>query len=308
MSDTRIEGQEEVTETEAASVRPSVGERLRAAREAKEMSSADVAAALKLSTRQVDALEAGDWSGLPGHTFIRGFVRNYARVVQLDAQELLADLDAPPATPPRLDLPQNVSAVMPDAGHAKKKDYAAVLAGLVLVAIAVVAYFVVPPDFWESKPKEETPATAAAPAPAPLFPPPGAAADGAAPALPAAPVAEAAAPAAAEGTGKESAPATAATTAAAPTAAAVQPPPAAANSGNALTLRFTQPSWVEVRDRSGQIVFSQLNPAGSERVIEGQAPFALVVGNASNVTVSYRGRTIELQPRSKDDVARVTVE
>jgi cytoskeleton protein RodZ len=73
-------------------------------------------------------------------------------------------------------------------------------------------------------------------------------------------------------------------------------------------LNFAQPSWVEIRDRSGQIVFSQLNQAGTEQQVDGQPPFLLVVGNAAHVTVRYQGRTIELQPRSKDDVARVTVE
>ena len=48
----------------------------------------------------------------------------------------------------------------------------------------------------------------------------------------------------------------------------------------------------------GQIIFSQLNPAGSDKEIDGQPPFSLVVGNAGHVTVQYQGRTIDLQPRS----------
>jgi cytoskeleton protein RodZ len=82
----------------------------------------------------------------------------------------------------------------------------------------------------------------------------------------------------------------------------------ATDSGKRLKMRFAQPSWVEIRDATGQTIYSQLNPAGSEREIEGQPPYVMVVGNAAHVTVSYQGRTIELQPRSKDDVARVTVE
>ena len=75
-----------------------------------------------------------------------------------------------------------------------------------------------------------------------------------------------------------------------------------------MKLSFGQPSWVEIRDRSGQIVFSQLNPAGSQREIEGQAPFTLVIGNASSVTVQYKGKTVDLTQRSKDDVARLTLD
>ena len=45
---------------------PSVGARLRAAREAKGMTLGDVAQALKRGVRQVEALEAGRWDALPG--------------------------------------------------------------------------------------------------------------------------------------------------------------------------------------------------------------------------------------------------
>jgi cytoskeleton protein RodZ len=66
-------------------VLPAVGEQLRAARKARLLEVADVAQALKLGPRQVEALENGDWEGLPGATFVRGFVRNYARLVQIDS-------------------------------------------------------------------------------------------------------------------------------------------------------------------------------------------------------------------------------
>ena len=71
----------------------SVGEQLSAARKARMLEVADVAQALKLGQRQVESLENGDWQGLPGQTFIRGFVRNYARLVQIDSAPLMAQLD-----------------------------------------------------------------------------------------------------------------------------------------------------------------------------------------------------------------------
>lgn len=293
----REEHQEEVPVLEAAAVpQPpevlSVGARLRMAREARAMDVDAVAAALKLSRRQVEALENGDWGSLPGHTFIRGFVRNYARVVHLDPQTLLADLEAPPPTSPRLDLPRRSTAVMPEPGQAKKRDYAAVLVGLVLVAVAVVAYYVVPADFWVKAPQPE-PVVKETVSPQPLFPPgttPGSPLQGATVPAEAAPAALSAAQA----------------SAVAPDSLLVAP--TNAPSGAGLRMVFAQPSWVEIRDKSGQIIFSQLNPAGSERLVDGTPPFALVVGNAQHVKVQYNGRDIELQPRSKDDVARVTVE
>ncbi len=56
------------------------GALLRVAREATGMSIDAVAQNLKLAPRQVKALEEGDYAHLPGRTFIRGFVRNYARL------------------------------------------------------------------------------------------------------------------------------------------------------------------------------------------------------------------------------------
>ena len=77
---------------------------------------------------------------------------------------------------------------------------------------------------------------------------------------------------------------------------------------NVLRFAFTQPSWVEVRDKSGNIVFSQLNPGGTQKEVEGTPPFAVMIGNAAHVTLTYQGQSIDISKRSKDDVARLTVE
>jgi cytoskeleton protein RodZ len=162
-----VSTEEQVVEPSAP--KPSVGERLRAAREVLGMEAGEVASALKLSKHQVEALETGDWSRLPGNTFVRGFVRNYARVVKLDAATLLPDLESPPLAEPKLQLPQSKRTVLPESGQVQRRDYAAVLAGMVLVAVAVVAYYVVPSDFWQTKPREVPPVAASEPTP--LFPP-----------------------------------------------------------------------------------------------------------------------------------------
>ena len=60
------------------------GELLAQAREKAGFSTADVARQLKLSVGQVEALEAGQFERLPGSVFVRGFIRNYARLVKLD--------------------------------------------------------------------------------------------------------------------------------------------------------------------------------------------------------------------------------
>ena len=85
---------------------PPVGEMLRQGREACHLSLADVAQMLKVSARQVEALEQDNWSALPGQTFVRGFVRNYARLVHLDADTLVARLNQDTA-------PEVLNIVMP---------------------------------------------------------------------------------------------------------------------------------------------------------------------------------------------------
>lgn len=63
-------------------------ERLRAAREAKGLTIADIAARTRITVRHVEALDRGDLAALPGRPYVLGFVRNYARVVGLDEAEL----------------------------------------------------------------------------------------------------------------------------------------------------------------------------------------------------------------------------
>ena len=77
--------------TEAQAM-PGPGAMLRMAREARGTTIAEVAAALKMSPRQIEAIEGEDFSRLSGATFIRGFIRNYARHLKIDAAPLLAAL------------------------------------------------------------------------------------------------------------------------------------------------------------------------------------------------------------------------
>ena len=68
----------------------SIGARLRRAREAQGRTVRAVAASLNLSVDKVEALEQGDDGRLPPPTFIRGYLRNYARLVGLDPEDTVA--------------------------------------------------------------------------------------------------------------------------------------------------------------------------------------------------------------------------
>lgn len=72
---------------EVSSHLPSRGALMRSAREKAGLTVAQLATGMNLSQRQILALEADDLTALPSATFVRGFVRNYARIVGCDPAE-----------------------------------------------------------------------------------------------------------------------------------------------------------------------------------------------------------------------------
>ena len=67
-----------------------LGEKLRAAREAKDISFDQAGKDTKIAIRYLEALEREDFSNFPGETYITGFLRNYGVYLELDVQELLS--------------------------------------------------------------------------------------------------------------------------------------------------------------------------------------------------------------------------
>lgn len=293
-----------VATTEVAAPMPAVGELLAAARQAHGLEIADVAQTLKLGARQVEALERGDWQALPGQTFIRGFVRNYARLLGMDAAALMAMLDEVLEKPSGgLVVPPSQQAAMPHGGsHGARHDRAVMVAGGALVVLAALAYFLMPGDLsglrdsaqglLDSLARKEEPAPAPAAPPAePAFPP-GATPQQIISPQAVAPLAEEAAPAAA---------------ASAPLSPAATPDAAAAGTPQ-LRLVVDKESWLEVRDRDNRLVFSQRLAAGAEQVLAGNAPLSLVIGYAPGVRLFWQGKAVDLAPHTKGDVARLVLE
>jgi cytoskeleton protein RodZ len=73
-------------------------------------------------------------------------------------------------------------------------------------------------------------------------------------------------------------------------------------------LLFDKDSWVEVTDRNGKILLSQINPEGTEQNLDGAPPFSLVIGKAKNVHLYYKGKLVDLTPYTNIEVARLTLE
>src|SRR5438105_12916164 len=67
---------------------PTVGERLRAAREEKGISLEDIAAQTRIPQRHLASIETGDWDSLPAPTYTVGFAKGYASAVGLDRTEI----------------------------------------------------------------------------------------------------------------------------------------------------------------------------------------------------------------------------
>lgn len=312
MSEVRLD--QGVTATESADA-PSVGEVLRRGREQRGETVADVAYALKLTTRQVEAMEADRFDLLPGPAFVRGFVRNYARYLGMDAAALLAGFDKALAAPPIELAPlSNAEGVMPSGGQSRRAHVpAALVAGLLLLVVVVGWFF----DWFET-PEGDTAGGEASVVVPETVPVPDASdvlAPGEVLAPPAAPQSAVPAPAPAVPSDVDRgvvpppevlAGAATGAPAAGPTPEAVMP--AAPTDASRLTFRFSGESWVEVRDASGSVLYSGVNAAGTSRTVQGKPPFGLVIGNAREVGVEYQGKAVDLTPHIRVSVARLTVQ
>src|ERR1035437_4470010 len=163
-----------MSEVEPAVEQSSPGRTLAAARAELKLSVADVSQQIKYGVKQIAAIEADDYAKLPGTTFVRGMIRSYAKLVQLDPQPLLVELG-------RRDLPAAVMVDLRTSGQepfiegGKKSNRIYVLLSMAaLLAVAVVAYewYVSPPSMGEvvtiapKVPKSEVAQAPPAPAPA----------------------------------------------------------------------------------------------------------------------------------------------
>ena len=289
--------------SEAASIEPSgnaahSGLQLAQARQSCNLSVADVAHQLKLSPAQVEAMEAGEYQRLPGAVFVRGFIRNYARLVKLDPEPLVAQAEQRLPSPPQPEGDAAPPANIPFPSGSKLRWQKYAIGILVLVA-ALVAF-----EFYGGLggPSPD-PAASSRPATSPQ------------PAQDAAPPAAGGVttPGAAAGEAETRPAVTAASNA--PGQAAVPAPAAVAAAGaerktgeHQVRLVFDQESWVEIRDRNGRRIFSQLNRAGTTQSVSGLPPLTLVIGNAAGVRLMHNDRPVNLAPHINVDVARLTLE
>jgi len=311
------------------SLRPGFGKQLAEARAGKGLSLVEVAGKLKLSSRQVEAIEAENLTRLPSDVFVRGFVRNYARLLGLDPEALIVPVDAEHV------VSEMITAPSEGLSMAKNGLRRWLLLPLIVMGgfVALVAGLYQ----WLSQ-GEET-----------LLPEQALSAPSTPPVLPQMPVAPAA-PVPPVATGESSSAVVPAPGSVSPEqgvsatpslgsdgALLKTPPvttPSVANTvahlpvtpgkipaggmeksqspstvGNDHTVRFTvfRDAWIQIADAQGRR-YSKLVVAGAAESFSGTPPFRLVVGEASQVRLSYDGTPVDLSPYIGQKVARLTLE
>lgn len=271
-----------------------VGSVLAAARAERGLAIAEVAQRLKFSPRQIEALEGDRYEALPGAPIVRGMVRSYAKLLGIDAAPLLDSIERTLVAGEIEMQPPDMSVPFPAERPSTSRVYVLLSMLIVLAAAVVLAEWFIRSQ-GAAAPDEASPHVAeplASPdVSAPTAPEP----EQSAP-LPAPPAVDAG----------EGPPVASPARASSPSAAR----PLAPVSPRRGRVEFTceRESWVEIRDGTGEVIFSALNAAGSRRVVQGAVPLTMVIGNASGVQLSFNNAPVDLAPHTRVDVARITLE
>lgn len=318
------------------------GRLLHQARKDLRLAPEDVAQILHLSAKQIVALEKDDYKNLPGATYIRGYLRNYAQLLGLSPEKVLESYNnlAISSKPifPRMSMP---TPQMTSANRLVK------VATMVLVIIVLGLVYL----WWRSEgasldratllSSQESRAITAEPESRPgapkraSAPPPGgdtppitasspatmtgsSAEQASDPTRQLTPVKSASSDnrSAASGSSPGVAPAEGPRPVASlipevtdraitRTRRAADIPPGVSRSK--LVLRASEESWADIRDaRDNKLLYENL-PAGRNIAIEGVAPFMIFLGNADGVRVEFNGQNFDFSRYRRGRIARFTV-
>lgn len=347
---------------------PGPGERLRAARLSMGYDIGKIASEMHLTSSIVEQLEADEYEGIGARVFVRGYLRNYARIVEMPADTILRQFDEKWPDDPQQKNMLRESPRLPADG-VPSRGWAGAMTWLIVVGL--IALFLM---WWQGYlddlvPESDSTAevddvavsagagelaeSARSDTDQPVLP-----ADGSLllPTLPSseptsaiAPPAtvplEPASPAAATPTQSQPsaslvAPAAETTGAALPRLDAVAPTATPSATGNVdaapaeqstgprrseaaasgatgapvvdattgIVMTFSAPCWVDVRDSTRKFKLFGEMPKGSRRVLGGEPPYQLVIGNARAVTIEINGEPFDISRFAKGNVARFTLD
>lgn len=315
-----------------AANRVNPGDTLRQARESNGWSLAEVALKLNLTTTSLGNLEAGAFDKLPGHTFARGYIRAYAKLLGIDQAALVQQFDQFTGTDSqgsnvhglgRIEEPVRVSHTIlrivslllliavigggfvwwQDQASQRTKDMTSNAMEHVEVESADGTTQIHPLDEPEDQAVVEGQAVPEAPLAteqplteaAPAAPAANAAVP--APAVPAAPAHTPVAPAQAPVTTAPVAPAT----------PAMSPPttPALIAGDGRVQITFVADCWTQLTDGNGKVLFSGLKRKGDTLEQGGKPPLTLRLGFARGAQVAYNGQPVDVAPFTSGETARL---
>lgn len=314
----------EPVSNEAAGMAELPGNLLRQARKNRGWNVAEVANQLHLTESAVLSLEADRYDELPGVTFVRGYIRSYAKLVELDPDKLAGLYSQTAKTEP--------VRALPDLGRtaARSRSRGRLLMAILLVAVLVAVaagYF-----WWQDEQLRRAGGPEAGNvafsqveierADGTLFIQSLDQLDARTAGLEVAEISLDSLPqgdtVAAETTDVEAtaaadngAQATESEEQAGATEAAEaqsenepQPEPAATGS-HQLQLTFTDECWIRITDGSGKEVASGLRRAGEVLELSGDTPFELHLGNANGVQLRFNGQPVDISSSIRGNVARI---
>nr|WP_153855232.1 RodZ domain-containing protein [Stenotrophomonas maltophilia] len=260
---------------------------MRQAREAAGLTLEDVGSRLRMPVQVVRSLEEEQWQKLGAPVFVRGQLRSYARLLNVDVGQLLEQAQVGPVVPPTL-----VSHT-----HTPRARRIAENLGRRMLYVGITAVLAVPVWFatrghfdGSATPSPSTASLDAIPAAVPVTP-------SAAGVEPAAPADVASAPASKP----------AATPYVASLAPVPRSAPAPAAVGNTLEMQFSGDSWVDIGGPDGATVEKALIKSGESRSFTPGQVTRVTLGNASAVQVQQNGAIVDLTPYQRANVARFQV-
>ncbi len=286
-----------------------LGGRLAVAREAKQLTHQDVSNTLRLSLKQVADLENSDFAALPDPMVTRGFIRNYARLLDLDAEPLLAIYRAqvPDRLPDAILVKSSMHFEMPTKGNHLWFKY---VLGSVVLMVFVLLWFAY-------MPKSEKPAVEKLNATEHL--------------VVEQPLPEIALPAAERLAGSDAEvlnlpntdAASSASNSVTPVAVLAEPKSVVkleslakvepkvnvpATMSKKVTVTCTESSWIQAKDKSGKVIFEKKLAAGSTESFEGELPLSIWIGNAKSTRLTLLDKPVDLTASTHNNVARLTLE
>ncbi|KOX64259.1 MULTISPECIES: RodZ domain-containing protein [Pseudomonas] len=313
-----------------AATRVNPGETLRQARENNGWTLAEVALKLNLTASSLSNLETGAFDKLPGHTFARGYIRTYAKLLGMDQASLVRDFDLYTGTDAngsnvhslgRIEEPVRVSHTIlrivslllliavigggfiwwQDQTSMRAKDLIGLTPEHVEVEGADGTTRIHPLDEPEDQAVAEAKAEGETPVVIESAPEQAAST---ALALPAASQVPAAAP---DATTPASAPAVVAPVVAPAVAPVATPTAAAAPVAGAgkVGVQYSADCWTQVTDATGKVLFGGLKRKGENLEVSGKPPLTLRLGFARGAQVTYNGQAVDVAPFTSGETARL---